>query len=204
MRKAGHWLHTFLFILILVAPTIIRPPPGEAMVSFGHSLVIECQAIGIPPPLIVWRLNWGHIGQPPRISTTTEYLEGQFGGPTISHGKIVIESALKEDEGAYTCEAINSKGNVLAVSDTIVHVIRKLLELLSGDLSSCVRASTILNPYIMLLAVCVRTLWQFIILSFLVSCQSALTVVCLRLILTLVVKAQPNLDHPLCTLGWFN
>ena len=107
-------------------PTITKAPPSEALVAFGHSLVIECQAIGIPPPLIVWRLNWGHIGQPPRITTTTDRLESPYGGPTISHGKIVIQSVLKEDEGAYTCEAINSQGNILAVPDTIVHVIRKL------------------------------------------------------------------------------
>jgi len=42
-------------------------------------------------------------------------------------------------------------------------------------------------------------------LLFSVCCQSALSLMCLRLILTLVVKTKANLDHPLYrpTLGWF-
>jgi len=46
----------------------------------------------------------------------------------------------------------------------------------------------ILNSYIMLLVVCVRTPWQSIIF-FSFSCQIVLSVVCLRVILTLVVRA---------------
>ncbi|KAK2193775.1 hypothetical protein NP493_5g02050 [Ridgeia piscesae] len=91
-------------------PTVIRPPPATANLAEGETLVIECEAVGVPTPIIVWRLNWGHVGEPPRVSTTTD--DGQ--------GKITIRNVRKEDEGAYTCEALNNKGSIFAQPDTIL------------------------------------------------------------------------------------
>jgi len=96
-------------------PTVIRPPPATANLAEGETLVIECEAVGVPTPIIVWRLNWGHVGEPPRVSTTTD--DGQ--------GKITIRNVRKEDEGAYTCEALNNKGSIFAQPDTILIVSRK-------------------------------------------------------------------------------
>lgn len=96
------------------------------MVHQGGQLVIECEAVGIPPPLIVWRLNWGHIGQPPRVSSAYERLDESPGQPTKGRGVLTIDSARKEDEGAYTCEALNSMGSLFVEPDTIVHVLRRL------------------------------------------------------------------------------
>lgn len=95
------------------------------MVQQGDTVVIECEAVGVPPPLIVWRLNWGHIGSQPRTVTRVETIDEWYGqqGAARSRGVLTIHNARKEDEGAYTCEAINAKGNVLAVPDTIVHII---------------------------------------------------------------------------------
>ena len=111
-------------LFLIVAPQVIKHPPSEAMVVDGATVVIECDAIGVPPPLIVWRLNWGHIGEPPRVTTSTQRLQDSRGLIT-SQGEITIRNARKEDEGAYTCEALNSKGNIFANPDTIVHVLRK-------------------------------------------------------------------------------
>jgi len=49
---------------------VTRPPPGELTVREGETITIECTAIGVPAPLIVWRLNLGPIAtlcepQPP-------------------------------------------------------------------------------------------------------------------------------------------
>lgn len=104
----------------------MKTPPPEIEAHEGGRLVIECEAIGIPPPLIVWRLNWGHIGQPPRVSSTYERIDERPGEPTRGRGVLTIESARKEDEGAYTCEALNSMGSILIEPDTIVRVLRKL------------------------------------------------------------------------------
>ena len=52
------------------SPAIRQAPPSSMTVQQGETVVIECEAIGVPTPLIIWRLNWGHIGDPPRVTTT--------------------------------------------------------------------------------------------------------------------------------------
>jgi len=104
-------------------PTVIRPPPGELTVQEGETITIECEAIGVPPPLIVWRLNWGRIGDPPRITTTIETTSDRPGVFT-THSVLTITQSRESDEGAYTCEALNAKGSIFAVPDTIVHILR--------------------------------------------------------------------------------
>ena len=58
-----HW--SFQFV---ASPTVIRPPPSAREAQQGETITIECEAIGVPTPIIVWRLNWGHVGKPPRVS----------------------------------------------------------------------------------------------------------------------------------------
>jgi len=117
---------------VLVLPTITVAPPRERRADHGETIVISCEATGIPTPLIVWRRNWGHVGDPPRVTYSTDKQSGtrDWGGrigPGVGRGQITIRQSRSEDEGAYTCEAINSKGNVFAVPDTIVHVDREFL-----------------------------------------------------------------------------
>ena len=102
---------------VLVNPTVIQPPPPSRDVQQGETVVITCEAIGTPTPLIIWRLNWGHVGKPPRVSSTSEN----------GRGVLTIRDAHALDEGAYTCEALNSKGTVFAQPDTIVTVRREYL-----------------------------------------------------------------------------
>lgn len=115
---------------MLVLPTITKAPPGERTAHHGDTVDISCEATGLPTPLIVWRLNWGHVGDAPRVTYSTERQNGGtaslWGGrsPGVARGRITVRGARDEDEGAYTCEAINSKGNVFAVPDTILHVLR--------------------------------------------------------------------------------
>ena len=114
-------------LTFLALPTVTRPPPGELMVQEGETITIQCTAIGVPPPLIVWRLNWGLIGDPPRTVTTIETTARQIEQPGVvtSHSVLTITDSRKADEGAYTCEALNAKGSIFAVPDTIVHIVRK-------------------------------------------------------------------------------
>ncbi|XP_064459482.1 basement membrane-specific heparan sulfate proteoglycan core protein-like isoform X3 [Ornithodoros turicata] len=94
------------------APTITIPPPEVVTVIEGETVNISCTAIGHPVPLINWRLNWGHIPPPPRVTTSSE------GG----HGVVTIRDAKPSDQGAWSCEAINSKQSVIATPDAIVVV----------------------------------------------------------------------------------
>ncbi|GAB6018614.1 hypothetical protein CHUAL_000299 [Chamberlinius hualienensis] len=93
-------------------PTVVTPPVSMVVVNTGDRIVLECLAVGVPVPIISWRLNWGHIPPPPRVTTTSEN----------GRGVLIIHSAVEFDSGAYTCEAINSKGFVLGIPDANVIV----------------------------------------------------------------------------------
>ena len=96
-----------------VQPVIIRGPTRNITVTLGSTIRIECQARGFPAPFINWRLNWGHVCEAPRCESTSE----------DGYGVLKIKNAQREDAGAYSCEALNSKGRVFAVPDAIVTVI---------------------------------------------------------------------------------
>ncbi|XP_061163155.1 basement membrane-specific heparan sulfate proteoglycan core protein-like [Saccostrea echinata] len=96
------------------APTINVAPPPNIEVEVGGYFTIICEAVGVPTPLIVWRLNWGNIPTGDRI-----YVSSVNG-----RGNLTITDARIEDSGAYTCEAINVRGSVFASPDAIIIVRR--------------------------------------------------------------------------------
>ncbi|KRT82106.1 Immunoglobulin, partial [Oryctes borbonicus] len=91
--------------------TIVRPPPPMIELQVSNVFEITCTAVGVPTPEIVWRLNWGHI--PEKCKTSSINGTGVLTCPDIQ----------VEDSGAYSCEAINIRGSVFAVPDTILVVI---------------------------------------------------------------------------------
>ncbi|XP_065291468.1 basement membrane-specific heparan sulfate proteoglycan core protein isoform X23 [Dermacentor albipictus] len=96
-------------------PTITQSPPDVVNAMEGETVNITCRAIGNPVPLINWRLNWGHIPPRPRVTTTSD---GGF-------GTVTIRDVRQSDQGAWSCEAINSKQSVLATPDAILVVKSK-------------------------------------------------------------------------------
>ncbi|XP_012944719.1 basement membrane-specific heparan sulfate proteoglycan core protein [Aplysia californica] len=95
-------------------PTIITPPVNEISVEVNGTFTIICEAVGVPTPLIVWRLNWGNIPTGPRVTVTS--VDGR--------GTLTVTNAVPEDAGAYTCEAINNRGSIFAVPDALIIVRR--------------------------------------------------------------------------------
>ncbi|KAK9294716.1 hypothetical protein QLX08_010779 [Tetragonisca angustula] len=89
---------------------IVRPPPPMIILSQGEILAITCTAIGVPTPVINWRLNWGHV--PPKCTMTSVNGTGTLTCPDIQ----------PTDQGAYSCEALNNAGFVIATPDAIVIV----------------------------------------------------------------------------------
>ncbi|KAL3282973.1 hypothetical protein HHI36_006131, partial [Cryptolaemus montrouzieri] len=91
-------------------PVVSKPPPPMVTLAIGELFEISCTAVGVPVPEIVWRRNWGHI--PPKCRTTSVDGVGVLTCPDIQ----------PEDQGAYSCESINTKGQTFAVPDTILMV----------------------------------------------------------------------------------
>lgn len=98
-------------LLLYTAPVyIVKPPQAMVLLESGQTLVLTCTAIGVPMPEINWRLNWGHI----HSKCTTISVNGT--------GTLTCPDIQPEDQGAYSCEALNIGGFVFAVPDAIVVV----------------------------------------------------------------------------------
>ncbi|KAM4703219.1 basement membrane-specific heparan sulfate proteoglycan core protein [Rhinophrynus dorsalis] len=91
-------------------PQVITPPEESVMASRGDTVRFTCVAIGVPTPIITWRLNWGHIPTSSRVSMSSE----------SGHGTLIIRDVKESDQGAYTCEAINAKGMVFGIPDGVL------------------------------------------------------------------------------------
>ncbi|XP_049843588.1 basement membrane-specific heparan sulfate proteoglycan core protein isoform X30 [Schistocerca gregaria] len=95
------------------SPVYIQtPPPPMVNLNIGDTMNISCTAIGVPTPEVVWRLNWGHIP----AKCTTRSVNGV--------GTLICPDIQETDQGAYSCEAINTRGPVFAVPDAILVVNR--------------------------------------------------------------------------------
>lgn len=92
------------------APTVAQPPPPMVTLPPGATFNITCRAVGVPVPLIVWRLNWGHI--PEKCTTTSD----------SGYGVLTCPNVEVRDSGAYSCEIINSMGTHFVTPDTILIV----------------------------------------------------------------------------------
>ncbi|KAI6206597.1 Basement membrane proteoglycan [Aphelenchoides besseyi] len=96
-----------------VQPTVVQPPDSNREVRQGDQFQLTCRAVAVPEPYINWRLNWGPVCEPPRC---VQHSEGGVGTLTVNNAQPV-------DSGAYSCEAINTKGRVLATPDCIVRIV---------------------------------------------------------------------------------
>nr|KAG5704759.1 hypothetical protein BaRGS_005215 [Batillaria attramentaria] len=97
-------------------PVIVKPPTPEITVEINGTFTIYCEAVGVPTPLIVWRLNWGNIPSGDRVTVTS--VDGS--------GSLTIRYARPEDAGAYTCEALNNRGSIFATPDALIIVRRQV------------------------------------------------------------------------------
>nr|XP_056721446.1 basement membrane-specific heparan sulfate proteoglycan core protein [Euleptes europaea] len=91
-------------------PQVITLPEESIQAAPGETVRFTCVAVGVPTPIITWRLNWGHIPTSRRVSITSEN----------GHGTLVIRDVKEADQGAYTCEAINARGMVFGIPDGVL------------------------------------------------------------------------------------
>ncbi|KAL9883916.1 terribly reduced optic lobes isoform 28-T30 [Glossina fuscipes fuscipes] len=93
-----------------MAPDKIRDPPPTQVLKQGDFLNITCVGVGIPVPVIVWRLNWGHVPE--------KCISKSYAGT----GNLYCPDMQSSESGAYSCEIINTKGSKFT-TDTLVTVI---------------------------------------------------------------------------------
>lgn len=91
-------------------PTVAQPPPPMVHLQPGTTFNVSCRAVGVPVPLVTWRLNWGHI--PDKCTTSS----------AKGFGVLTCRDVEVRDSGAYSCEIINSMGTVFVTPDTILIV----------------------------------------------------------------------------------
>ncbi|XP_056158189.1 basement membrane-specific heparan sulfate proteoglycan core protein [Lampris incognitus] len=91
-------------------PSVTSPPEESVQAIRGETVTFSCQAVGVPTPIVTWRLNWGHIPVSGRISMTSEN----------GRGTLTIRDVKEADQGAYSCEAINAKGLVFGIPDGVL------------------------------------------------------------------------------------
>ena len=114
------------YFIFTAPPIIIVSPPPRINVEIDHTFIINCTALGVPTPEIVWRLNWGHVPDKCTMTSTPQgaekiylyfclhflaiYLFSFCKGGNQAYGEIECPDAKESDQGAYSCEAINIKG----------------------------------------------------------------------------------------------
>ena len=62
-----------------VPPQVVTPPQELIQASRGQTVTFTCVAIGVPTPIINWRLNWGHIPSHPRCGSGSRQGAGAGG-----------------------------------------------------------------------------------------------------------------------------
>ncbi|XP_067891431.1 myosin light chain kinase, smooth muscle-like isoform X2 [Heterodontus francisci] len=74
----------------------------DAQVADGERLLLQCQVVAEPPPIVTWTINGKAIKSSKFINISQEG----------SHCTLTIEEVLPEDEGQYKCIAENSAGKM--------------------------------------------------------------------------------------------
>ena len=96
-------------VLYTVSPSIVDPVNNitTALINESNSTEIICEAIGYPPPTVVWsRTNGDRVSVSDSVSVPTGY-----GNVTRVSVNLTITNASREDTGVYMCSANNSVGD---------------------------------------------------------------------------------------------
>ena len=75
------------------------------VISESNTTEIICEAVGYPPPTIVWSKTNGSFSD--RVSVSN----AENGNGTSVSVKLTITNAFREDTGVYTCSTNNSIGS---------------------------------------------------------------------------------------------
>ena len=85
-------------------------PFNETIVRERHTTTVTCEALGYPPPTIVWSGTNGTLSDGVSVSDSVSVPTGS-GNVTRVSVNLTITNASREDTGVYMCSANNSIGS---------------------------------------------------------------------------------------------
>ena len=103
-------------------------PFDNRIVREGNTTAITCEALGYPPPTVVWSRANGTLSDRVSVSDNVSVPTG-YGNVTRVSVNLTITNASREDTGAYMCSANNSVGGdsksiiITVQCKFIIHVI---------------------------------------------------------------------------------
>ena len=80
------------------------------VISEGNTTTITCEALGYPPPIIVWSRTNGILSDRVSVSDSVSVPTG-YGNVTRVSVNLTITDTSREDTGMYVCSANNSVGS---------------------------------------------------------------------------------------------
>ena len=85
-------------------------PINDTIIIEGDTTTIACEALGYPPPTIVWNRIDGNLSDRVSVSDSVSVPTGN-GNVTRVSVNLTIANAYREDTGVYTCSANNIIGS---------------------------------------------------------------------------------------------
>lgn len=120
-------IYTYSFI---VRPKIKSQSPSTVPVSVGNTLLLKCQAEGVPKPLVTW-------------SKDGEVLQSRTSDTNFVH-----DNATKDVIGNYECNASNSAGSDSYRTEVIIkEVIIKEVIIKGNNLKGQHTVSSLIKPH---------------------------------------------------------
>lgn len=92
-------------LTVYVKPSFVTTPPSEIGLDMGLSVVMNCQALGVPPPAIRWHRN----GKPAYNTTDGRY-------QVLNNGSLRLTNATASDSGVFQCFVVNDAGELSAAT----------------------------------------------------------------------------------------
>ena len=85
-------------------------PLNSTIVREGNTITITCEALGYPPPTIIWSASNEDVNDRLSVSDGVSVPTG-YGNVTRVSVNLTITNASREDTGVYMCSANNSIGS---------------------------------------------------------------------------------------------
>jgi len=110
LHKNCGLLH-FVITFYVVPSTIITPMNSTVtIITEGDTTIITCEAVGYPPPTIVWSRTSGTLSDRVLVSNSVSVPTGS-GNVTSVSVNLTLTNANRRDTGLYECSASNSVGS---------------------------------------------------------------------------------------------